>query len=69
MSAMQTGKAKGNTLLNEELLRLVTQHIIDKEEALSKAVDKLDLAKKLGSRHTQRMNRRRSRPGQRWSGL
>lgn len=48
MSAMQTGKAKGNMLLNEELFRLVNQRVIDKDEALSKSVDKIDLAKKLG---------------------
>ena len=47
-SAMQTGKARGNRLLNEELARLVKEKIIDKDEALSKAVDKPDLAGKLG---------------------
>ena len=45
---MQTGKARGNRLLNEELARLVKEKIVDKDEALSKAVDKPDLALKLG---------------------
>ena len=47
-SAMQTGKARGNKVLNEELLRLVAEDIITKDEALSKAVDKIDLGGKLG---------------------
>ena len=47
-STMQTGKARGNRLLNEELARLVREKIVDKDEALSKAVDKPDLAMKLG---------------------
>lgn len=45
-SAMQTGKARGNRLLNEELARLVTEKIVERDEAMSKAVDKADLAKK-----------------------
>ena len=48
LSAMQTGKARGNKVLNEELLRLVAEDVIAKDEALSKAVDKTDLAGKLG---------------------
>ena len=48
MSAMQTGKSRGNRVLNEELQRLVKDHIISNEEALSKAVDKPDLVAKLG---------------------
>ena len=47
-SAMQTGKARGNRLLNEELARYVKDKIISTEEAMSKAVDKPDLAQKLG---------------------
>jgi len=48
LSAMQTGKSRGNKVLNEELLRLAKEKIISTEEALSKAVDKVDLAAKLG---------------------
>jgi twitching motility protein PilT len=48
MSAMQVGKARGNRLLNEELARLVKENLITTDEALSKAVDKPDLASKLG---------------------
>ncbi len=48
VSAMQTGKARGNCLLNDELLRLVQQRTITAEEAVSKAVDKADLSKRLG---------------------
>ena len=48
MSAMQTGKARGNMLLNEELTRLVNAKIVKADEAMNKAVDKPDLAKKLG---------------------
>jgi twitching motility protein PilT len=46
-SAMQTGKAAGNQLLNEALAGLVTGGKVDYEEALSKAVDKADLARRL----------------------
>ncbi len=48
MSAMQTGKARGNRILNEELARLVKEGIVEPDEALSKTVDKPDLASKLG---------------------
>jgi len=48
LSAMQTGKARGNRVLNEELLQLVADDVITKDEALSKSVDKIDLAGKLG---------------------
>lgn len=47
-SAMQTGKARGNRLLNEELAGLVEKKLVEPEEAMSKAVDKADLAHKLG---------------------
>jgi twitching motility protein PilT len=50
LSAMQTGKAKGNRMLNEELARLVKEKIISVQEAFSAAVDKEDLAQKLGVR-------------------
>lgn len=48
LSAMQTGKARGNRILNEELARLVQERVITQQEALSHAVDKIDLSKKLG---------------------
>lgn len=53
-SAMQTGKARGNRLLNEELARLVGEKIVEPEEAMSKAVDKIDLAQKLGIQTQQK---------------
>lgn len=46
-SAMQTGKAAGNQLLNEALAKLVTEGKVEYEEALTKAVDKADLARRL----------------------
>jgi twitching motility protein PilT len=48
LTAMQTGKSRGNKLLNEELTRLVTDKKIEQDEALAKAVDKPDLASRLG---------------------
>ena len=50
VSSMQTGKAAGNQLLNESLAELVTRGTVEYEEALSKAVEKADLAKRLGHR-------------------
>ncbi len=47
-SAMQTGKAAGNRLLNESLAELVTKGVVTHEEAVSKAVDKAELARRLG---------------------
>lgn len=44
---MQTGKALGNQLLNDSLINLVQTQKIEYEEALSKAVDKADIAKRL----------------------
>jgi twitching motility protein PilT len=44
---MQTGKAFGNQLLNDSLINLVQTQKIEYEEALSKAVDKADIAKRL----------------------
>jgi twitching motility protein PilT len=49
-SSMQTGKAAGNRLLNDSLADLVSRGLVDSEEALSKAVDKAELAKRLGQR-------------------
>jgi twitching motility protein PilT len=48
VSSMQTGKAAGNRLLNDSLADLVKAGTVEYEEALSKAVDKADLAKRLG---------------------
>jgi len=50
VSSMQTGKAAGNQLLNDSLADLVKGGTVEYEEALSKAVDKADLAKRLGHR-------------------
>ena len=47
-SSMQTGKAAGNLLLNDSLADLVSRGVVSPEEALSKAVDKGELAKRLG---------------------
>jgi len=47
ISTMQTGKAAGNQLLNDSLAALVIQGKVEYEEALSKAVDKADLARRL----------------------
>jgi twitching motility protein PilT len=44
---MQTGKALGNQLLNDSLVNLVQTQKIEYEEALSKAVDKADIAKRV----------------------
>ena len=49
-SSMQTGKAAGNRLLNDSLADLVSRGVVDAEEAMSKAVDKTELAKRLGRR-------------------
>jgi Tfp pilus assembly pilus retraction ATPase PilT len=48
MNAMETGRARGNRILNEELAKLVKEKVVDQGEAFSKAVDKVDLASKLG---------------------
>jgi twitching motility protein PilT len=45
-SMMQTGKAAGNVLLNDSLAALVKSGKVEKAEAMSKAVDKADLARK-----------------------
>ncbi len=51
-SAMQTGKAAGNQLLNDALVALVNAGFppsaTDADEALSKAVEKTELARRLG---------------------
>jgi twitching motility protein PilT len=55
VSTMQTKKAQGNTLLNEELAELVkgrrlgkVRYKVEYEEALSKTPDREDLARRLG---------------------
>ena len=45
---MMTAKKMGNQMLNEELQRLVLSDKVEYEEALSKAIDKPDLAKRFG---------------------
>src|SRR5262249_38873624 len=47
-SIMQTGRAAGNVLLNDSLATLVKSGKVDAEEALSKAVDKSDLERRMG---------------------
>lgn len=47
---MQTAKVAGNQLLNDSLADLVTRGVVEYEEALSKAVDKAEPAKRLGHR-------------------
>ncbi|MCP4157476.1 MAG: PilT/PilU family type 4a pilus ATPase [bacterium] len=46
-SMMMTGRALGHTFMNESLCQLVTQRKIDKQEAMSKAIDKADLENRL----------------------
>jgi twitching motility protein PilT len=45
---MQTGKAVGMQLLNEELAQLVRNKKVDADEALVRSVDKDDLARRIG---------------------
>ncbi len=52
-NAMQTGKAAGNQLLNDSLAALVTAKTVEYEEALSKAVDKADLARRFNRTVTE----------------
>ena len=49
-SSMQTGKAAGNLLLNDSLTDLVRRGVVEADEAMSKAVEKSELARKLGLR-------------------
>jgi len=46
----RTGKATGNRLLKDSLADLVSCRVVTSEKALSKAVDKAELAKRLGQR-------------------
>ena len=47
-SAMSTGRQGGNTLLNDELARLVNERTVEFEEALTKSLDKSDLTRRCG---------------------
>ena len=47
-SVMQTQKAAGNRLLNDALQQLVREGKVDYDEAVSKSVDKDDLARRCG---------------------
>lgn len=49
LTGMTTGQNRGNRLLNDDLARLVRAGKISKEEAISKAVDSGDLAKRIGA--------------------
>lgn len=49
LTGMTTGQNRGNRLLNDDLARLVRAGKISKEEALSKAVDSADMAKRIGT--------------------
>ena len=46
-TAIQTGKRLGMQLINDDLVRLVKEHVVDAEEAYLKAIDKNDMANKL----------------------
>ncbi|MBF0224945.1 MAG: PilT/PilU family type 4a pilus ATPase [Desulfobacterales bacterium] len=47
LSSMQTGKAQGHKIMNEELAKLVQRKKISRDEAMSKSIDKTELLKKL----------------------
>ncbi len=47
-NVMQTGRGAGNMLLNEELAKLAQARTVTTEDAMSKAIDKADLARRLG---------------------
>ena len=49
---MQTGKARGNCMLNDSLATLVQKKYVSYEEALSKSMDKSDLARRLNKVYT-----------------
>ena len=49
-SAMSTGRAQGNRMLNDELAKLVLDGSVTYEEALSKAADKADFTKRCGNK-------------------
>ena len=48
MNIMLTAKAQGNMLLNEQLEKLINDGRVEYEEAMMKAIDKAELAKRFG---------------------
>ncbi len=58
MTTMQTGKAQGNSLLNNELATLIRKKKITREEALSKSSDKEELIKQLDTLVTPTIKRK-----------
>jgi twitching motility protein PilT len=48
-TSMATGRKEGNQLLNEELAKLVTGGSVELSEAMARAVDKADLARRCGA--------------------
>ena len=48
MNIMMTAKVQGNALLNEQLEKLVTDGKVEYDEAIMKAIDKSDFAKRFG---------------------
>ena len=53
VSVMQTGKSAGNIMLNESLAELVREQVVDYDDALSMAMDRDDLAQRLGMRQSR----------------
>jgi len=53
-NSMQTGKAEGNQLLNDSLTALVKEGTVEAAEAMSKSVEKTELARRLGIGSPQR---------------
>ena len=53
-SLMQTGKAQGNSLLNNELIKLIDERKVTEDEAVAKAADKRDLRQRLTERALRR---------------
>ncbi len=47
-STMQVGASHGQQLLNQDLARLVAEKLIEPDEAMSRSVDKTDLARRVG---------------------
>ena len=48
MNILMTAKSQGNMLLNEQLEKLVNDNKIEYDEAIMKALDKTDFAKRFG---------------------
>ena len=48
---MQTGKSRGNCMLNDSLADLVERNEVTYEEALNRSMDKSDLARRLNKTH------------------